>query len=264
SCGRRSSRRCCCRRARRSMSQTSSTATLRSPAPRRCLRRRRSRCRSATPRPPSSRRSSASFCSRRCAATAATSAKLPRRSACIARTCNRSCASSASRRRRSAASATTPIDALHHHDTKTPRQDVRGFSVRLRVLGSWWCLKGGTMHFVYRFTNLLRGTFAQWVRRRERRNPAAVYEAAISERVTQYDTLRAAAAGVIYLRGKLARQLEGASQQLAGLEVRLEMAVEHDDDDTALGLIRRRDGLRAEVERLTAELSDLTSEAEGA
>jgi len=120
------------------------------------------------------------------------------------------------------------------------------------------------MHFVYRFTNLLRGTFAQWVRRRERRNPAAVYEAAISERVTQYDTLRAAAAGVIYLRGKLARQLEGASQQLAGLEVRLEMAVEHDDDDTALGLIRRRDGLRAEVERLTAELSDLTSEAEGA
>jgi phage shock protein A len=120
------------------------------------------------------------------------------------------------------------------------------------------------MHSVYRLTNLLRGTFAQWVRRREHRNPAAVYEAAISERVTQYDVLRAAAAGVIYLRGKLARQLETASQQLAGLEVRLEMAVDRDDDDTALGLIRRRDGLRAEVERLTAELSDLTTEAEGA
>jgi len=120
------------------------------------------------------------------------------------------------------------------------------------------------MHFVTRMTNLLRGAFAQWVRRRERRNPAAVYEAAINERVVQYDALRAAAAGVIYLRGKLARELETASQQLAGLEVRLEVAVDRDDDNTALGLIRRRDVLRGEVERLTAELSELTAEAEGA
>jgi phage shock protein A len=120
------------------------------------------------------------------------------------------------------------------------------------------------MHFVTRMTNLLRGAFAQWVRRREHRNPAAVYEAAINERVVQYDALRRAAAGVIYLRGKLARELENAAHQLAGLEVRLEVAVDRDDDATALGLIRRRDALRGEVERLTAELSELTNEAEGA
>jgi len=115
-----------------------------------------------------------------------------------------------------------------------------------------------------RVSNLLRGVFAQWIGRRERGNPAAVYEAAINERVTQYDALRSAAAGVIYLRGKLARELGMATQQLAGLEVRLAVAVDHDDDAAALGLIRRRDGLRGEVERLTAELTELTNEAEAA
>jgi phage shock protein A len=120
------------------------------------------------------------------------------------------------------------------------------------------------MHVLSRVTNLLRGVFAQWIGRREHRNPAAVYEAAINERVEQYEALRRAAAGVIYLRGKLARELETAAQQLASLEVRLEIAVDRDDDGLALGLIRRRDQLRAEVERLTGELTELTSEADAA
>jgi len=118
------------------------------------------------------------------------------------------------------------------------------------------------MRMFSRFTNLLRGSLAQWVGRREQRNPAAVYEAAIGERVALYDGLRRAAAGVIYLRGKLARELETASQQLASLEVRLAAAVERDDD--GLTLIQRRDGLRGEIARLTTELTELTSEAEAA
>ena len=120
------------------------------------------------------------------------------------------------------------------------------------------------MPIISRLTNLIRGTLSQWIRRRERRNPAAVYEAAIDERVTQYDALRRAAAGVIYLRGKLARELETATQQLAALEVRLEMAVDRDDDAAALGCIRHRDGVCREVERLTSELGELTAEAEAA
>jgi phage shock protein A len=120
------------------------------------------------------------------------------------------------------------------------------------------------MFILSRVTNLIRGALAQWIARREHRNPAAVYEAAINDRVDQYDALRRAAAGVIYLRGKLARELETAAEQLAGLEVRLQDAVDRDDDRMALTLIRRRDQLRSEVERLTTELSELTSEAEAA
>jgi len=120
------------------------------------------------------------------------------------------------------------------------------------------------MHIVTRLTNLVRGMLSQWLGGRERRNPAAIYEAAINERVTQYDALRRAAAGVIYLRGKLARELETATQQLTGLEVRLQLAVDRDDDNVALVLIQRRDQLRGEVERLTGELTQLTGEAEAA
>ncbi len=120
------------------------------------------------------------------------------------------------------------------------------------------------MHLISRVTNLVRGLISQWVGGREHRNPAAVYEAAIGERIKLYTQLRQAAAGVIYLRGKLAKELATATDQLAGIEVRLEYAVDRDDDETAVALIKRRDALHADVERLTGELGELTSEAETA
>lgn len=115
-----------------------------------------------------------------------------------------------------------------------------------------------------RLRNLLRGAFAQWVGYRERRNPAAVYEAAIQERADRYRTLREAAAGVLYVRSKLAKQLEMQSKELARLRRQLEIAVDRDDDVAALALISRRDAATAEVERLTTELSELTREADAA
>jgi phage shock protein A len=115
-----------------------------------------------------------------------------------------------------------------------------------------------------RLRNLLQGIFAQWVGHRERRNPAAVYEAAIQERVERYRTLREAAAGVLYVRGKLAKQLEMQSNELTHLRRQLHIAVDRGDDPAALALISRRDAATTEVERLTEELSELTHEAETA
>jgi phage shock protein A len=121
-----------------------------------------------------------------------------------------------------------------------------------------------TMRFVARLSNLARGVLARWMRRRERRNPEAVYEAAIQERVTRYAQLRAAAAGVLYLRSKLTKELGQANDELAHLRAQLEIAVDGDDDTVALALIGRRDALGAESERLTAELAELTEEADTA
>ena len=120
------------------------------------------------------------------------------------------------------------------------------------------------MPLVGRVWNLLRGLAARWVGRREQRHPDAVYVSAIEERVTQYAKLREAAAGIIYLRSKLAKELERESAELGRAGRQLEIAVERDDDAVALHLIGRRDGLGAEVTRLTAELTELTKEAEGA
>ena len=120
------------------------------------------------------------------------------------------------------------------------------------------------MQLVARMTNLLRGLAARWIGRREQRHPDAVYAAAIEERVAQYAKLREAAAGIIYLRSKLARELERESTELGRLRRQLGVAVERDDDSVALHLIGRRDAIAAEVARLTAELTELTKEAEGA
>lgn len=115
-----------------------------------------------------------------------------------------------------------------------------------------------------RLKNLLQGAFAQWVGYRERRNPAAVYESAIKERTQRYRTLRETAAGVLYVRGKLAKQLEMNSSELAHLSRQLDIAVDRGDDAAALALIGRRDASKAEVDRLSEELSELTQEADAA
>src|SRR5262245_27424277 len=104
------------------------------------------------------------------------------------------------------------------------------------------------MIFLSRLTNLLRGLAGQWLGRRERRNPGAVYEAAIQERLAQYTKLREAAAGVLYMRSKLAGELAERSRDLKRTERELAVAVEKDDDAAALFLIGRRDGLAHDVE----------------
>lgn len=120
------------------------------------------------------------------------------------------------------------------------------------------------MNFVSRLYNLVRGGLSNWMGGRETKNPAAVYEAAINERLEQYVKLRQAAAGVLYMRSKLAREVELKTAALRGLKRELEYAVDHDHDDVALALIGRRDVLSAEVARVTEELADLNREAEAA
>ena len=120
------------------------------------------------------------------------------------------------------------------------------------------------MRFLSRLQNLVRGWLGQWMGRRETRNPEAVYEAAIQERVEQYGTLRQAAAGVLYMRSKLEKELEVKSGELRRVRRQLELAVDRDDDAAALALITRRDWLQQEAGRVTAELTELTGEAETA
>jgi len=120
------------------------------------------------------------------------------------------------------------------------------------------------MRIFARIYNLVRGSLSGWVRGRERRNPEAVYETAIQERGAQYAKLREAAAGVLYLKSKLTKELTLVSSELARVRAQLDVAVDRDEDAVALALIGRRDVLTAEVERLTAELADLTAEADAA
>jgi phage shock protein A len=120
------------------------------------------------------------------------------------------------------------------------------------------------MRLFARVRNLVRGSLASWLGTREHRNPNAVYEAAIEERVAQYAKLREACAGVLYMRSKLEKQLAQRSQELARTRRQLDLAVERDDDTAALALIERRDAMAADADRLRDELGELTVEADAA
>ena len=118
------------------------------------------------------------------------------------------------------------------------------------------------MRLFSRLANLVRGVLGQWIGRREHKNPGAVYEAAIQERIEQYAKLRGAAAGVIYMRTKLGKELETKSSELARVKKQLDFAVDADDDAVALVLIGRRDDLAQEVDRVTTDLREVEAEAE--
>ena len=118
--------------------------------------------------------------------------------------------------------------------------------------------------FLARLINLIRGKLSQWMSGRERRDPAAVYEAAIGERQRQYSRLREAAASILYMRNKLGRQLEAARTELEDADVQLDLALDRDDDEAALFLIGRKERLDEDVERIRTELEALTREADAA
>src|SRR5262249_6542149 len=84
------------------------------------------------------------------------------------------------------------------------------------------------------------------------------------ERLAQYLKLRETAAGVLYMRSKLAREVELKSAALKGVTKELEDAVDRDEDDVALALLSRRDVPTGAAKRGTEELAELSREAEAA
>jgi phage shock protein A len=123
---------------------------------------------------------------------------------------------------------------------------------------------GGINVFIRRFFSLIGGKLSRWLKARESRDPEAVYEAAISERLRRYDQLKRAAAGVIYMRNKLARELKEKSVEMEEIVAQTEQAVDMSEDQCALILIQRKEVLDQDCNRLREELSELTSEAEEA
>ena len=118
--------------------------------------------------------------------------------------------------------------------------------------------------FFRRLTSLFGGKFTRWLKTRESRDPEAVYEAAIADRVKRYQQLKTAAAGVIYMRTKLGSELKQKAAELTEVQEQAGQAVDINEDQCALILIRRKHELEPEVARLKDELAQLTAEAEGA
>ena len=120
------------------------------------------------------------------------------------------------------------------------------------------------MGFFDRISNIWKGFLSLWVSNIETRNPEAVYESAIDERVKRHKELKKAVSGIVYLRNKLSAELEDREKQLREVMQQLPVAVEEGEDEVAMVLIARKDELTAEIENLSVELTKVSGQAEEA
>lgn len=120
------------------------------------------------------------------------------------------------------------------------------------------------MGFFDRLANVWRGFLSLWVSDIESRNPEAVYEAAIDERVRKHRDLKKAVSGIVYLRNKLSTELEQKERELKEVMTQLPIAIEDGEDEVALVLIQKKDELTTAIENLSTELSKVSDQAEEA
>jgi phage shock protein A len=116
----------------------------------------------------------------------------------------------------------------------------------------------------HRVRGLFRGLFTTWIQDREGQNPRAVYETAIAERLRQYEGLKQAVAGILYMRNKLEAEIRERRTELVRTQDLTRRAVERGDDEVALQLISQKEHLTGEMDRTERELEEVASEVEGA
>ncbi|MBW1880621.1 MAG: PspA/IM30 family protein [Deltaproteobacteria bacterium] len=120
------------------------------------------------------------------------------------------------------------------------------------------------MGFFDRLANIWRGFLSLWISDIESRNPEAVYESAIDQRVRKHRDLKKAVSGIVYLRNKLSTEMEQKERDLKDVMKQIPIAVEDGEDEVALVLIQKKDELTGHIERLSAELSKVSDQAEEA
>lgn len=120
------------------------------------------------------------------------------------------------------------------------------------------------MGFFDRLANLWNGFLSLWISNIENKNPEAVYEQAIDNRIQRHRELKKAVGGIVYLRNKLATELETKERELREVNAQIPIAVEAGDDEVALVLLQKKNELDKAIEGLKLELEKVSAQAEEA
>ncbi len=120
------------------------------------------------------------------------------------------------------------------------------------------------MGFFDRIGNLWNGFWSLWISDKESKNPEAVYEAAIDERIKKHRELKKAVSGIVYLRNKISTELETKERELKDANAQLPIAIESGDDDVALVLLAKKNELEKAIEQLTLDQDKVSKQAEDA
>ncbi|MCK6551673.1 PspA/IM30 family protein, partial [Myxococcota bacterium] len=92
-------------------------------------------------------------------------------------------------------------------------------------------------------------------------DPAAIFDAALGEKHEHYETLKQAAASLLYLRNKLEGDLRERRADIARLHDELRNAVRAQDEPLALELITQKHELHDELASIERELEEVRTEA---
>ena len=120
------------------------------------------------------------------------------------------------------------------------------------------------MGFFDRLSQIWKGFLGLWISDLENRNPEAVYEAAIEERIKKHRELKKAVSGIVYLRNKLQAELDTKSAELTEINAQIPVAIAEGEDEAALVLLEKKNELEASIVSLNAELEKVRVQAEEA
>ena len=120
------------------------------------------------------------------------------------------------------------------------------------------------MGFFDRLSQIWKGFIGLWISDLESRNPEAVYEAAIEERINKHRDLKKAVSGIVYLRNKLQAELDAKTAELTEINAQIPVAIEEGEDEAALVLLEKKNELESSITSLTAELQKVRAQAEEA
>lgn len=118
--------------------------------------------------------------------------------------------------------------------------------------------------FLARWISLWHGFWGLRLRNAEAGQAEAVYHQAIERRAAQHRNLKDAVSRLVYLRNRLDSDLRQRQDDLQVVTAALMKAAREDNDARALGLIRKKRTLEAEVTRLESEYERLHQQAQQA
>jgi phage shock protein A len=118
--------------------------------------------------------------------------------------------------------------------------------------------------FWERLWSLFRGISRLWLKSTEAKNAEAVFESAIAGQLEQHDRLHEAAARLIALRNRMARETERLAHERELLDAGVREAALADRDAEALALLARQRQVEEQLQRLGAESGRIQGQAEQA
>jgi len=115
-----------------------------------------------------------------------------------------------------------------------------------------------------RLRNIWRGFLSIWISDIEKEHPEIAYENAINSMIEKYSKLKNATAAIIKRREDIDERLKRATRDLTQTEAELNAAVETNQDDLAVVLIQKKNGLEQEVLEMRGDLDTASKDADSA